>query len=207
MSVYDDLLEEVRTKVAAFRQTTAKEYIPQMYLALHDENPDLAPEDVRERIEKDCLDIWKPRTILDALPDEAKDLIKQKSARARQNKANCAADTAAPIKKKEEIVIDIEGKPADSFIPPPTGSLSTLSQSSNSDNQLQDNNLLQFQFSLPVQYVLGHIVPIIPKKEDTENQMWFTGVLDKRTGRVISATIVRTRGGSSENDTSDESDR
>jgi hypothetical protein len=48
MSVYDDLLEEVRTKVDAFRQTTAKEYIPQMYLAPHEENPDLTPEDVRE---------------------------------------------------------------------------------------------------------------------------------------------------------------
>jgi hypothetical protein len=100
-------------------------------------------------------------------------------------------------------VIDIEGKPADNFIPPLTGS---LSQSSNSDNQLRNNNLLQFQFSLPVQYVLGYIVPIITKEEDTENQMWFRGILDKRTGIVISATIKRIRRRSSEDDTSDDSD-
>jgi hypothetical protein len=204
MSVYDDLLEQVRTKVDAFRQTTAKEYIPQMYLALHDENPDLAPEDVRERIEKDCLDIWKPRTILDALPDEAKDPKKQKSARARQNKATCAAETAAQSgKKREEIVIDIEGKHADNFIPPPTGSLST--QSSNSDNQLQNNNHSPFEFSLLVQYVLGYLFPGSIKKYHNEERMWFNGLLDKNTGKVISAAIGRRT--SLDSDTCDDNDR
>src|SRR4051812_5661943 len=178
MSVYDDLLEELRTKVDAFRQTTAKEYIPQMYLALRDENPDLTAEDLRERIEKDCLDIWKPRTILDALPDEAKDPTKQKSARARQNKPNCAAETAAQSsKKKEEIVIDIEGKPADDFIPPLTSSLST--QSSNSDNQLQNNNLFPFEFPLRVQDVLAYLDAVIRKEYQNEDRVWFNGLLDK----------------------------
>jgi hypothetical protein len=50
------------------------------------------------------------------------------------------------------------------------------------------------------------IVPIIPKKKDTENQLWFSGVLDRSTGIVISATIVRIRR-SLEDDTSDDSDR
>jgi hypothetical protein len=205
MSVYDDLLEEVRTKVDAFRQTTAKEYIPQMYLALHEENPDLTPEDVRERIEKDCLDIWKPRTILDALPDEAKDPTKQKSARARQNKPNCAAETAAQSsKKKEEIVIDIEGKPADDFIPPLTGSLSA--QSSNTDNRLQNNNLLPFEFSLRVQDVLSYLFPGSRKKYHNEDRVWFSGVLDKSTGETISAAIGRRRT-SLDGDTCDDNDR
>jgi hypothetical protein len=113
-----------------------------MYWALRKEDPNTRPEDARERIEKDCIDMWRKRTILDALPDEAKDQTKQKSARARQNKATCAAETAAQsTEKKEEIVIDIEGKPADNFIPPLRSSLSTLSQSSNSENQIQNNSL------------------------------------------------------------------
>jgi hypothetical protein len=36
--------------------------------------------------------------------------------------------------------------------------------------------------------------------------MWFRGVLDKRTGIVISATIKRMRRRSSEDDASDDSD-
>ena len=71
-------------------QLTAKEYIPKMYLALRDENPNFTPEDARDRIEKDCVNIWSKRTILDALPDEAKDLKKQKAGRLSQNEVNSA---------------------------------------------------------------------------------------------------------------------
>jgi hypothetical protein len=102
-------------------------------------------------------------------------------------------------------VIDIEGKPADNFIPQLTGSLSTLSQSSNSDNQLQNNNLLPFEFSLRVQDVLGYLDPVIRKRDHNEDQVWFNGLLDKSTGEVISATIKR-RKTSSEDDTSNDSD-
>jgi hypothetical protein len=52
-----------------------------MYDALRTEDSNLSPEDARDRIEKDCLGIWSKRTILDALPDEAKDLKKQKAGR------------------------------------------------------------------------------------------------------------------------------
>jgi hypothetical protein len=30
-----------------------------------------------------------------------------------------------------------------------------------------------------VREVLGYFIPIIPKKEHTEDQMWFSGILDK----------------------------
>jgi len=197
MSVYDDLLEEVRTKVDAFRQTTAKEYIPQMYLALHDENPDLTPEDIRERIEKDCLDIWKPRTILDALPDEAKDPKKQKSARARQNKAICAAETAAQssARNKKEIVIGMDGKAVENNTPSLSGTLSNLPLLSDdgNDNRLQDHSLIPFEFSLLIKDVLGYLIPIIPKKGHEEDQMWFNGLLDETSSKVISAAIGRRR--------------
>jgi hypothetical protein len=43
------------------------------------------------RITKDCIDIWKERTILEVLPDEAKDPKKQKAGRLGQKKRNSAA--------------------------------------------------------------------------------------------------------------------
>jgi len=78
---YDDLLEEARAKANALR-VSAKQYVRNMYLALRNENPNITSEDAQERIEKDLVGIWEKRTIVDALPDEAKDPIKQKSARA-----------------------------------------------------------------------------------------------------------------------------
>ena len=116
----------------------------------------LPPGDARDRIEKDCIEIWSKRTIIEALPDEAKDPKKQKASRLRKKGYDSAAISAAQSsKKKEEIVIDIEGKSADNSIPPLTGSLST--QFSNSENHLQNNNLLPFEFSLLVQDVLGYL--------------------------------------------------
>jgi hypothetical protein len=101
LTEYDKLLEEVRIKAEAFR-STAREYIPKMYWALRDENSNLTPEDARDRIENDCIDIWSKRTILDALPDEAKDLKKQKAGRLSQKEANSAAVSAAPLSTKKK---------------------------------------------------------------------------------------------------------
>jgi hypothetical protein len=80
--------------------------------------------------------------------------------------------------------------------PPPTiTSKSTIdhpSSPSNNDNQMQNDNLSPFEFWLPVREVLGYFIPIIPKKEHTEDRIWFSGIIDNSTGRVISATIGRT---------------
>jgi hypothetical protein len=58
-------------------------------------------------------------------------------------------------------------------------------------NQVQNNNLLSFEFWLPVREVLGYFIPTIPKKEHTKDQIWFSGILDKSTREVISAAIGR----------------
>jgi hypothetical protein len=71
---------------------------------------------------------------------------------------------------------------------------------------VQNNYLLSFEFWLPVREVLGHFIPIIPKKEHTEDQIWFSGILDKTTGWVISAAIGRRRT-SLDGDTCDDNDR
>src|SRR5215210_3026025 len=116
MTNYDVLLGEAKMKFKNFQQTTAHTYIPRMYEALRNENSNTTAEDARDRIEKDCLGIWSKRTILDALPDEAKDLKKQKAGRSRQKEANSAATNAAPA-NRNKVIIDTEGKAIENRLP------------------------------------------------------------------------------------------
>ena len=58
-----------------------------MYQALKEENPRITPEDARDRIESDCRCIWSNRTILEVLPNEAKNPQKQKAGRLRLSSA------------------------------------------------------------------------------------------------------------------------
>jgi len=113
---YDDLLEEARSKAAAY-MSTAKIYIPKMYTALINESKNVSPEDARDRIEKDCIGIWSKRTILDALPDEAKNPERQKSGRLGQKKrkfaAEIAAKSSAPESPAAEIRLDTHGSSTD----------------------------------------------------------------------------------------------
>ncbi len=120
MSEYDNILEKARETAERFK-STAKEFIPKMYQALRRENPNISPEDARDRIEKDCVEIWSRRTILDALHDEAKNQEKQKAGRLRQKENNSAAFSAAPSPQQEEkkkiVVAGIQGKSIEEDIP------------------------------------------------------------------------------------------
>jgi hypothetical protein len=120
LSEYDDILEKAREAAEQFR-STAKEFIPKMYRALCNENRNISPEDARDRIEKDCARIWVKRTILDALPDEAKNQEKQKAGRLRQKEHNSAAFSAAPAPQREEkkkiVVAAVQGKSVEEDTP------------------------------------------------------------------------------------------
>ena len=107
MGKYDELFEEAKSRADAYI-STAKLFIPKMYNALMDENKNISPEDARDRIEKDCIGIWSKRTILDALPDEAKNREKQKSGRLGQKKRKFAAVSAAREPRTAAIIIDME---------------------------------------------------------------------------------------------------
>src|SRR5919108_5738676 len=98
MSKYDNLLQQAKDKVEGLRtaiRSTARELIPKLYQALKEENPRITPEDARDRIERDCKCIWSSRTILEALPDEAKNPQKQEAGRLRQKGLSSAAFSAA----------------------------------------------------------------------------------------------------------------
>ena len=196
MTEYDKLLNEARAKTEAFSKLTAKEYIPKMYCALRNESRTLTPEDARDRIEKDCVNIWSKRTILDALPDEAKDSEKQKAGRLGQKEANSAAVSAAPEKKKEEqIIIDTQGKPIENAIitQPINTTKATVADSFQTSHSQDNDDLLHFEFFIPSIDVQYHIFTPPDEGGDIEDkdQFWINGVLDKRTGKVISASIGR----------------
>jgi len=87
-----------------------------------------------------------------------------------------------------------EFAPSSSPLPPSMTLKSTIERPSSlpdNDNQEQNNNLLPFEFSLTVVQVLGHFVPIVSKKGHEEDRVWFSGILNKTNGQVISATIGR----------------
>lgn len=189
MITYDQLLEEVRRKLEAFRQTTAKEYVPKMYRALRDETADLTPKDARHRIEKDCSVIWEKRTILEFLPDEAKDPEKQKSGRLGQKKRNSAAVTAAPLQQKREIMIDTEGKEIENSTALPStfaDDFSSPPRFDNSENQLNyESDHIQLEFSMPLRETLEDLLRL---KACNQDVVWLKVVFDKRTSQVTSAT-------------------
>jgi len=194
LSRYDELLEQARQRADAFR-STAKEFIPKMYKALRDEDPNTSAGDARDRIEKDCIGIWSKRTILDALPNEAKDPEKQKSGRLSQRKTNSAAVSAAPIKKKEEIIIDNEGNDVENRKTQLL--LSTYiddrsKTSENNNNQFQDKgDLSPFTIFVPYNDIWQYIMHLVAE-DRREDKICFKGVLQKSTHKVISITIQET---------------
>lgn len=76
MSRYEEKLAEVKQEA----QKLARQYIPELYAILREEDC-LLPEDCRARIERDCLGIWTKATIRKYLPEEAKDPGKQNAVR------------------------------------------------------------------------------------------------------------------------------
>lgn len=188
MGKYDDLLEEAKSKAAAYI-STAKLYIPKMYNALMKENQNISPKDARDRIEKDCIGIWSKRTILDALPDEAKNREKQKSGRLGQKKRNFAAVSAAPEPRTAAIIMDTNGRPINGAIDESSDDGSKRQSNANikecpncqelyaanqqlrdalkfyasatTDKQIAQKNsedYLEFELSVPFRPLLGHML-------------------------------------------------
>jgi len=200
MGKYDDLLEEVKRKATAF-QSVAKKYIPRMYEALRNEDPHITPQDPRERIEKDCIDFWSKRTILEALPDEAKNPEKQKAGRLSQKKRSFAAVSAAPAVK--EVILDTDGRSIDEHLVPNTFSTSNglssrdkdVDNNKESSNLSQQNvksinadNIIEFSYPLPFEQVRSYIDKISQQNKELP-KLFFHGSIDISIGKVISAFL------------------
>jgi hypothetical protein len=75
-SHYDDILNELRQK----GERLANQYIVELYNILRDEEK-MPPEDCREKIEHDCVDLWSKATIRKYLPPETKDPKKREAGK------------------------------------------------------------------------------------------------------------------------------
>ena len=112
--------------------------------------------------------------------------------------ASTSTDMDYDVTKISPLQLDKRGQIVSPPSPPPTRtSKSTIdhpSSPSDNSNQVQNDNHWHFEFGLPVQEVLRHLIPGIPgiiTKEDNERQIWFSGILDKSTCQVISAIVRR----------------
>ena len=182
LSEYERLLEEVREKVDFYRRKNAREYVPSMFRALSEENPDLTPGGARVRLEKDCSDMWQKRTILEFLPDEAKDAKRQESGRLGQKKRVSAAVSAAKQKEKEAITIDTKGRPVEnpSYILP------------RSDKNKQNNAALEeIEVSISRQEILKYIM-MLKRTQSQDDNIRLRVILDRLTFQVISTDIIKT---------------
>jgi hypothetical protein len=143
---------------------------------------------LRDKIEKDCLEIWSERRILEALPDEAKDRKKQEFGRLSQKKRISAAETAAPpTQKKKEIIIDTAGKPIenDSTLTA-TGCVSPSSSDSKEDQLHNKEDHFKFEFSISIIDIWKSILQLVAWNEDV---IWLDVAFHKHTGHIISASI------------------
>ena len=202
MSKYVILLEEARSKILPIKETimtTAPEYIPKLYEAYANENPNLNPMEVRKRIEEDCKDLWSKRTILDALPDEAKNLPKQKAGRQKnKNKvATSAAMTAAP-KLEEQILLDNVGRTVpdnDISYQEPSNNFNSINRKdeqnpeASSDNSLSDQ-ILDFEFCLKFKKIQQHMASLFNRIGEN-GDIWFNGKIDTNSCQVVEANIGR----------------
>ena len=186
-----------------------------MYQALCNENPNISAADARDRIEKDCVGIWSKRTIIDALPDEAKNPEKQKAGRLGQKKRNSAAFSAAPPKRK--IVMDTRGRPTtevsseislvDYSFADNNSTVEKCQQNRDTEKQIESDSIrhsyspedttsnedvpdiLNVEFSLPYQVVQPYMAK---EYQRGKNNVWFNVEINVTAKKVISAKVGRT---------------
>jgi hypothetical protein len=160
------------------------------YLPSH--NPNI-PHRVRTRRPKNSATISVDNPKLSMSEHKQNELIN--ASTSTHIETSSSTDMDYDVTKISQLQLDkheqMEPTPPPTMTSKPTIDHSS-SQSDNDDNEVQNNNLLSFEFWLPVREVLGYFITIIPKKEHTEDQIRYSGILDKSTGRVISATIGRT---------------
>ena len=177
-----------------------------MYHALKGENPKISPGDVRERIEWDCNGIWSRRTILEALPDEAKNPVKQKAGQLGQKGLKSAGFSAAQLGHGSSYNGPPEirkGKPWDLQIKECESCQELLSENRDLKEALTKATVLtraeeiaqqasdkkepifRFEFLIPSEDVRKYIAT------PNTDGCWFNVTVDIKTGKVVTATVGR----------------
>ena len=91
-------------------------WIPQLCLALKEENSNISNDDIRDRVMKDCISIWQKDTIRKALPDEYKDKQKQEAARISHKNRNKSGESTIFAEPSTDAGLS----PAETFSSEPT---------------------------------------------------------------------------------------
>src|SRR6185437_3585684 len=155
------------------------------------------PRRVRTRRPKNSATISVDNQKLSMNEHKQNELINASTSTDIEKSSSSSTDMDYDVTKISPLQLDKRGQIASPPSPPTRTSKSTIdhpSSPSDNSNQVQNDNHLHFEFRLPVQEVLRHLIPGIPgiiTKEDNERQIWFSGILDKSTCQVTSATIAR----------------
>jgi hypothetical protein len=166
------------------------------------------------RFIRQCLDEkYKQKSRVENARKQKKE--EEEGRKKKQQEQICKESLAAvsPLNQEaREIAVDVHGREETVIVSPgepvinPTGtggssgdddddsavvSSTYLKNDERSDNQLQknENNPSPFRFPLPLGVVWDIIFPLIMREEGREFLIWFIGMLDKHTGKVISADI------------------
>jgi hypothetical protein len=113
-STYDQLLSSARNQKELY-DASAKDYIPQMCKALEKENPSLTKEDIRDRIKKDCVQLWSLRWIIESLPSEYKDESKDHRSKADALLHHNVTEKGSLLKEIKKGVIEVAEKIGSEF--------------------------------------------------------------------------------------------
>jgi hypothetical protein len=189
--------KEAKLKIAndhkhlpGFSDRNVRRYLPSY-------NPN-RPRRVRTRRPKNSATISVDNPKLSVSEHKQNELIN--ASTSTHIETSSSTDMDYDVTKISPLQLDKRGQiaPTPPSPPPTRSSKSTIdhpSSPSDNSNQVQnDNHLHFFEFGLPVQEVLRRLIPGIPgiiTKENNEKQIWFSGILDKSTCQVISATVGR----------------
>ena len=164
-----------------------------MYHALKGENPKISPGDARGRIERDCNGIWSRRTILEALPDEAKNPVKQKAGQLGQKGLKSVAFSAARVNpyllgphKGSECVNCQELLSENRDLKEALTKTTVFTQAYEiASHYPQYEHYFSFEFSIPLEDIRKYIESL------NMDNCWFNATIDTNSGKLVSATVGR----------------
>lgn len=119
----------------------------------------------------------------------------EKKAKAENEKTSFSHTLGQSPQHEEQILVTNQGS-STAYKEPSTNTQTTTKRPShecnepnkNAQSQNREEDYLQFQFFIPYMHILIHINSLIT--QDRQDAICFKGVLNKRTGKVISAMVA-----------------